>query len=136
MSLLHLIQFNLNKCQAAQANLLVELSKMTNKKFVALLQEPHFRNNHPTSISRKCFQVFHGKSTKELWPRAIIIASKGIELSMIEKLTSRDMVCIYLHKSGHPLLFICLLIVFHPRKHLLFYSIYETTGQRKMISKI
>ena len=42
-------------------------------------------------------QVLHGKGTKQLWPRAMIVASKDLKISLIENLTSRDTTSINLH---------------------------------------
>ena len=93
-------QINLNKCRDAQANLMIELASSKDKQFICLIQEPHFLNGlYPTSINRKCMQAFHAKGTKTHWPRAMIIASKGLKISLIEALTSRDITSINLHNS-------------------------------------
>ena len=42
-------QINLNKCEAAQANLMVELNEFKDKQFVCLIQEPHFYGTKPSS---------------------------------------------------------------------------------------
>ena len=42
-------QINLNKCEVAQANLMVELTQSKNKQFVCLIQEPHFYGTKPSS---------------------------------------------------------------------------------------
>ena len=95
-------QINLNKCEAAQANLMVELGK--GKQFVCLIQEPHFHGLKPSSIDRRFMQVLHGTGTKKSWPRAMIIASKGLKIFMIEALSSRDTTCINLHNSNEELI--------------------------------
>ena len=46
-------QINLNKCGAAQANLMVELAKLKDKQFVCLIQEPHFYGVKPSYIDRR-----------------------------------------------------------------------------------
>ena len=92
-------QINLNKCEVAQANLMVELTQSKNKQFVCLIQEPHFQGFKPSSIDRRYIQVLHGKGTKKFWPRAMIVASKDLKISLIEALTSRDTTCINLHNS-------------------------------------
>ena len=96
---LNFYQINLNKCEVAQANLMVELMNFKNKQFICLIQEPHFYGLKPSSINRKNMQVLHGKGTKTQWPRAMIVASKDLKLSVIEALTSRDSTCINLHTS-------------------------------------
>ena len=90
-------QINLNKCEVAQANLMVELTQYKNKQFVCLIQEPHFYRTKPSSIDRRYMQVLHSKGTKKLWPRSMIVASKDLKLSLIEALTSRDTTCANLH---------------------------------------
>ena len=90
---LNFYQINLNKCEVAQANLMVELSKSNDKLFVCLIQEPHFYGTKPSSIDRRYMQVLHSKGTKKLWPRSMIVASKDLKLSLIEALTSRDTTC-------------------------------------------
>ena len=97
-------QINLNKCEAAQANLMVELNKLKDKHFICLIQEPHFHGLKPSSIDRRFMQVLHGTGTKKSWPRAMIIASKGLEISLIETLSSRDTTCINLHNSYEELM--------------------------------
>ena len=97
-------QINLNKCGGAQANLVVELAKSKVKHFVCLIQEPHFYGLKPSYIDKKCMQVLHGKGTKNHWPRAMIVASKDLKLSLIEALTSRDSTCINLHNSTEELI--------------------------------
>ena len=92
-------QINLNKCELAQAHLMVELTESKDKNFVCLIQEPHFKGFKPSYIDRRLMQVLHGKGTKKLWPRAMIVASKALKLSLIESLTSRDTTCITLHNS-------------------------------------
>ena len=96
-------QINLNKCEVAQANLMVRLTNFKDKNFVCLIQEPHFYGSKPSSIDKKYMQVLHGKGTKNLWPRAMVVASKDLKLSMIEALTSRDTTCINLHNSREEL---------------------------------
>ena len=71
-------QINLNKCMAAQANLMVELINKKDKQFICLIQEPHFQGLNPSSIDKRYMQVFHGKGTKHLWPRAMIVATKDL----------------------------------------------------------
>ena len=96
-------QINLNKCEVAQANLMVELTQSKNKQFVCLIQEPHFQGFKPSSINRRYMQVLHGKGTKKHWPRAMIVASKDLKISLIETLTSRDTTCINLHNAKEEL---------------------------------
>ena len=98
---LHVFQINLNKCEVAQANLMVELTQ--HKQFICLIQEPHFQGFKPSSIDKRYMQVLHGKGTKKHWPRAMIVASKDLKLSLIEALTSRDTTCINLHNSKEEL---------------------------------
>ena len=70
-------QINLNKCEAAQSTLMVELvQNFKDKQFVCLIQEPHFYGPKPSSVDKRYIQVFHGKGTKQKWPRAMIVASK------------------------------------------------------------
>ena len=90
-------QINLNKCFAAQANLMVELTGITNSDFICLIQEPHFSGQRPSSIDRRFMQVFHGSYIDKSWPRAMILTSKNLKVSLIESLTSRDITCINLH---------------------------------------
>ena len=71
-------QINLNKCGAAQANLMAELANFKDKQFVCLIQEPHFLGLKPSSIDRRYMQALHGKGTYKSWPRALIVASKGL----------------------------------------------------------
>ena len=92
-------QINLKKCEGAQANLMVELTKLRHKQFICLIQEPHFYGVKPSSIDRIFMQAFHSKGTKQHWPRAMIVASKDLKLSLIEALTSRDTTCINLHST-------------------------------------
>ena len=82
-------QLNLNKCEVAQANLMVELMNFKDKQFICLIQEPHFHGFKPSSINRRYMQVLHGKGTKKHWPRAMIVASKDLKISLIEALTSK-----------------------------------------------
>ena len=90
MDSLYFIQINLNKCKDAQANLMVELLSFKHKEFICLIQEPHFWGGLvPSSINRKSMQIFHAKGTKNNGPRAMIVASKGLKISLIESLTSR-----------------------------------------------
>ena len=96
-------QINLNKCEAALANLMVELNEFKDKQFVCLIQEPHFYGTKPSSIDRRYVQVLHGTGTKTLWPRAMIVASKNLKISLIEALTSRDNTCVNLHNSDEEL---------------------------------
>ena len=96
-------QINLNKCEAAQANLMVELNDFKDKQYVCLIQEPHFKGLKPSSIDRRYMQVLHGAGTKKDWPRAMIVASKSLKISQIEALTSRDTTCVNLHNSKEEL---------------------------------
>ena len=96
-------QINLNKCEATQANLMVELINFKDKHFVCLIQEPHFQGFKPSSIDKRYMQALHGKGTKNSWPRAMIVASKDLKISLIEALTSRDTTCINLHNSKEEL---------------------------------
>ena len=100
---LRFYQINLNKCGLAQSNLMVELMNFKDKQFICLVQEPHFHGLKPSSINRKYMQVFHGKGTKQLWPRAMIVASKDLKLSLIENLTSRDTTCMALRRNYNKL---------------------------------
>ena len=61
-------QINLNKCELAQAHLMVELTESKDKKFVCLIQEPHFKGFKPSSIDRRLMQVLHGEGTKKPEP--------------------------------------------------------------------
>ena len=90
-------QINLNKSEVAQANLMVELINFKDKQFICLIQEPHFQGLKPSSIDRRYMQALHGKGSKKYWPRAMIVATKNLKLSLIENLTSRDTTCINLH---------------------------------------
>ena len=96
-------QINLNKCEVAQANLMVELTQSKNKQFVCLIQEPHFYGTKPSSIDRRYVQVLHGTGTKKLWPRAMIVASKNLQISLVEALTFRDYTCVNLHNADEEL---------------------------------
>ena len=100
---LNFYQINLNKCEVAQADLMVELMNLDINQLICLIQEPHFYGLKPSSINRKNMQVLHGKGTIKHWPRAMIVASKDLKLSMIEALTSRDTTCINLHNSSEEL---------------------------------
>ena len=75
---------------------MVKLINFKDKQFICLVQEPHFRGFKPSSIDKRYMQVLHGKGTKKLWPRAMIVASKDLKLSLIDALTSRDTTCINL----------------------------------------
>ena len=98
MDKLNLYQINLNKCKDAQANLMVELLSLKHKEFICLIQEPHFWGGLiPSSVNRKFMQIFHAKGTKNNRPRAMIIVSKGLKISLIESLTARDINSINLH---------------------------------------
>ena len=100
MDSLNFYQINLNKCKDAQANLMAELVSFKHKEFICLIQEPHFWGGLvPSSINRKSMQLFHAKGTKNNGPRAMIVASKGLKISLIESLTSRDITSINLHNS-------------------------------------
>ena len=101
--ILQLYQINLNKCEVAQANLMVKLMNFKHKQFICLIQEPHFQGLKPSSMNRKFMQVLHGKGTKKFWPRAMIVASKDLKISLIEALTSRDTTCINLHNTNEEL---------------------------------
>ena len=95
-----ILQINLHKSWKAQANFMVELNSIKSKHFICLIQEPHFSGKFgliPTYINRKHMQVMHGKGTTTQWPRAMIVASKGINMSMVESLSSRDTTCVKLH---------------------------------------
>ena len=98
MNKLSFYQINLNKCEVAQANLMVELlnskAKFKDKQFICLIQEPHFHGLKPSSINRRNMQVMHGKGTVKHWPRAMIVAFKDLKISLIEALTSRDTTCV------------------------------------------
>ena len=98
-------QINLNKCKDAQANLMVELVSFKHKEFICLIQEPHFWGGLvPSSMNRRDMQVFHAKGTKTDGPRAMIVASKGLKISLIEALTSRDITSINLHNAGEEIM--------------------------------
>ena len=92
-------QLNLHKCEIAQSNLMIELMLSKDENFICLLQEPHFFGLKPSSANKGKTQIFHGIGTKKTWPRAMIIASKGLKISMVEELTNRDITCIYLHNN-------------------------------------
>ena len=49
-------------------------------------------------------QVLYGKGSEKHWPRAMIVASKGLKLSLIEALTSRNTTCVNLHNSKEELI--------------------------------
>ena len=74
MDELKFLQINLNKCEAAQAILIVEHSKY--KRFVFLIQTTHFYGLKPSSIDERFTQVLYGAGAKKSRPRALIIASK------------------------------------------------------------
>ena len=61
-------QINLNKCEAAQANLMVEKNEFKDKQFFCLIQEPHFHGTNPSSIDKRYIQVLHGTGTETSWP--------------------------------------------------------------------
>ena len=114
-------QINLNKCELAQSNLMVELMNFKDKHFICLIQEPHFHGLKPSSINRIYMQVFHGKGTKQHWPRAMIVASKDLKLSLIENLTSRDTTCINLHG---------------PKEELMISSSYQDIDYQEVVNNI
>ena len=100
MDSLKFYQINLNKCKDAQANLMAELVSFKHKEFICLIQEPHFWGGLvPSSINRKSMQVFHAKGVKNTSPRAMIVASKGLKISLIELMTSRDITSATLHNA-------------------------------------
>ena len=100
MDSLHFMQINLNKCKDAQANLMAELVSSKHKEFICLIQEPHFWGGLvPSSINRKSMQLFHAKGTKNNGPRAMIVASKGLQ-----SLTFRDITSINLHNSDEEII--------------------------------
>ena len=96
-------QININKCEASQATLMVELAKLKDKQFVCFIQEPHFHGTKPSSIDERYMQALHGKGSNKLWPRALIVASKDLKISLIEALTSRDTTCAHLHNPDEEL---------------------------------
>ena len=96
-------QINLHKCEGAQSNLMAELANFKDNHFICLIQEPHFLGLKPSSIDRSFMQTFHMKGTKKKWPRAMVVASKNLQISMIESLTSRDTTCINLHNPNEEL---------------------------------
>ena len=99
MEKITILQLNLNKCEVAQANLIVDLTYMKTP-YIALIQEPHFtRKQQPSSINQKYMQCFFGPSTNTHWPRAMIVASKTLNLSKVSQLTSRDTTTINLHNK-------------------------------------
>ena len=104
MDKVNFYQINLNKCEVAQANLVVELNKLKDKHFVCLVQEPHFWGLKPSYIDKRFMQVLHGTGTTKSWPRAMIIAFKALKTSLIETLSSRDTTCINLHNSYEELM--------------------------------
>ena len=101
---LKIYQINLHKCEGAQSNLMVELANTKEEHFLCLIQEPHFFGKNPSYIDRRFMQTFHGKGTRKKWPRAMIVASKNLKISMIESLTSRDNTCITLHNANEELI--------------------------------
>ena len=101
---LKIYQINLHKCEGAQSNLMVELANIKEEHFLCLIQEPHFSGKNPSYIDRRFMQTFHGKGTRKKWPRAMIVASKNLKISMIESLTSRDNTCITLHNANEELI--------------------------------
>ena len=102
MDELKFLQINLNKYEAAQANLIVELSKF--KCFVCLIQTPHFYELKPSSIDQRFPRFCMVLVPKKSWPRAMIIAAKGLKIFMIEASSSRDTTCINLHNSNEELI--------------------------------
>ena len=103
---LRFYQINLNKSEGAQANLLVKLSEIKDKNFVCLIQEPHIRGLKLTSIDKRYMQVLDGKGNETSWPRAMIVASKALQLSQIGALTFRDTTCINLHTPTEELILV------------------------------
>ena len=95
-------QINLNKSPTAQSNLMSELIDFKDEHFICLIQEPHFARSKPSSIGN-AMQAFHGKACNQFWPRAMIVASKNLNISLIEELTSRDTTCINLHTKDEEL---------------------------------
>ena len=105
MDKLNFYQINLNKCKDAQANLMVELLSFKHKEFICLIQEPRFwAGLVPSSVNRKNIQIFHAKGTKNNGPRAMIVASKGLKISLIEALTCRDITSITLDNPGEEII--------------------------------
>ena len=105
MDKLTFYQINLNKCKDAQANLMVELLSFKHKEFICLIQEPHFWGGLvPSSMNRKSMQSFHAKGAKYNGSRAMIVAFKGLKISLIETLTSRDVTCVTLHSSDEEII--------------------------------
>ena len=90
------LQFNLNKCFAAQSNLMVELTTLKNEHFIVLVQEPHFHKKKPSSLNNSFIKAFHSNDD---WPRAMILCSKNLNISIIESLSCRDTTCVTLHSS-------------------------------------
>ena len=64
----------------------------------------------PTSIDKRYMQALHGKGTYKSWPRAMIVASKGLQIFLIEGLTSRDTTCANLHNKDEELVIFVLYI--------------------------
>ena len=49
-------------------------------------------------------QIFHAKGTKNNGARAMIVASKGLKISLIESLTTRDITSINVHNSDEEII--------------------------------
>ena len=49
-------------------------------------------------------QIFHAKGTKNNEPRFMIVASKGLKISLIEASTCRDITSITLHNPGEEII--------------------------------
>ena len=100
MDQIRIFQFNLHKSYGCQANLLSQIGKDHMTRSLYLLQEPHFYGDLPTSFTKSNFQILKGKGKDQLWPRAIIVASKDLKVSLVESLTTRDCTCIIVHTQG------------------------------------
>ena len=101
-------QINLHKSNAAQTSFLNEI-KAKDKNIICLIQEPHFYSRTgstpiPTSIPRKEMQVLHGTGAHDNWPRAMIVASKNLKISLLETLSPRDTTCVKLHSLKEELI--------------------------------
>ena len=94
MEEIRILQLNLKKCFLAQANLMDELLSIKESNFVCLVQEPHFSNKKPSSLNKSFIKAFH---SNDPWPRAMILASKNLKVSIIDTLTNRDTTCATLH---------------------------------------
>ena len=76
-------QVNLNKCYLAQVEIANKLKKLDN--FLMMLQEPYCYKGKACLIPQKVDKIGHDDN-----PRALILASKGLAVSKVTNLCSRD----------------------------------------------